>query len=420
VDMKRVLVVSLSLIWIVLHVRCNNDSGSFINLEPPTITSISPNHVSRAERGTATIQGTNFSGATGVFLGNEVTIEGFTVINPNTIEVQFRVNSNATPGKRPVQVTTSVGIGNTPNLLEVLNNRAPIVHFTVFPESGAPNSVYTFDALRSNDPDGNIIRFDWEFGDGKKTTGPVVTHKFGTTGDYEVTLYVTDNDDARVFSTMEVKVKAGTAPTAKFSIHPQQGDVNTTYTLDASNTSDPDGRIVDYSWLIINTGATASGPVAQFHFKNSGPYSIVLIVTDNDGLQTSIRKDLIVGDFDQVKATTEIRAVVVEFFRRYSNLHRYTSQEIVVNWSQSPGCQGRAHEINIIDQQKNIIEQTTATVSGTIEVTFNSSTRAHAVAPADFNWVNYNDPTPHSSSAIHDFEFIFESGKWQICNFVLI
>ena len=415
--MKRGVIFALSLLLLFVHVSCNDDSGTGIQLQPPTVTSISPNRVSRAERVVGTISGTNFNGATLVFLGNEVTIESFSVINSSTIEVHFIVNTNASAGRRPVQVTTSVGTGSASDALEVLNNRAPLSRITVDPDKGATNTLYSFSGLNSDDPDGNITGFDWDFGDGKTGSGPTVTHKYKSTGKFTVTMQVHDNDDASGSATIEVTVREGTAPTAKFIIQPKQGDVNTTYSFDGGSSVDPDGNIVRYAWDFGN-GQTATGQAASFHFPGPGVFSVTLVVTDNDGLQNASRKDVTVGAFDQAKAEDEIRGIIVGFFRRYSDLQGLTAEQIVVDWSQSSQCRGRAHEINIINKQKQTIQRTQAT-PGNISITFNSFTKAHAIAPADFAWTEFNGNS-FTGFAVHDFEVVFENGEWWICNFLLI
>lgn len=415
--MKRRALAALSFLFAIFLVSCTNDNITTPPVLPPTVSSITPNTVSRAEKVVATIQGTNFTGATQVFLGNEVTIAGFTVLNPNTIEVRFTVNTNATAGKRPVQVVTTAGTATTPDLLEVLNNRAPVTKITVAPQTGAPNTTYTFNALLTNDPDGTVISYKWDFGDGKKGNGPIVTHKFGRVGTFEVTLTVVDNDDATGTATVSLNVKSGIAPSAKFAINPQQGDINTTYTFNAINSIDPDGQIQKYLWD-FGGGKTATGVTTMFHFPGSGTFFVTLTVTDNDGLQNSVQKQVTVGTFDEGKAAEEIRDVVTEFFRRFALMPTLSADTIVVNWSDSPGCPGRNHEINIITQQQQIIVKETVTILGPIEVTFNSSTRAHAIATAQFDWEE-NDGSIHTGTASHDFTFIFEEGHWQVCDFVV-
>jgi len=153
-------------------------------------------------------------------------------------------------------------------------------------------------------------------------------------------------------------------------------------------------------------------------YGNSGVFGVTLVVTDDDGLQNAERKDVTVGAFDSAKAAEDIKAVIRDFFRRYSQLDTLSADQIVVNWSQSAGCSGRGHEINIINNQKTFIVRTQATPHE-IDVTFNSFTKAHAIAPADFAWTE-TDGNSYTGFATHDFEMIFESGKWQVCNFVLI
>ncbi len=416
--MKNKVLFAFSFILLVIVSGCSDDTGTGIQLVPPTVASITPNRVSRAEKVTGTITGTSFTGTSQVYLGDGVTVENFTVLNPSTIEVRFLVNTNATAGQRPVQVTTAGGTATAPNLLEVLDNRVPLAFIQYDPQNGAANTNFTFDALRTDDTDGNVVRYEWEFGDGKKATGPIVTHKYNAVGTFQVTLFAYDNDDGKGTTTISLDVRAGTAPQAKFFINPDSGDINTTYTFNASNSTDTDGTIREYFWE-FGGGKTASGPIVDYLFGDSGTFSVTLTVTDNDGLQNAVRKDVIVRDFDEDKAADEIRAVILEFYRLYSQLDTLTAERIVVGWSDSAGCPGRAHEINIINNQKVYITKTQATASGPIDVSFNSSTRAHAISAADFAWTE-TDGNSYTGFATHDFEFIFENGEWLICNFTLI
>lgn len=64
----------------------------------------------------------------------------------------------------------------------------------------------SFDGTKSFDPDGNIIRYDWDFGDGDKATGPVVSHVFDRPGQYTTRLAVTDNHGSRGWTEVVVYV----------------------------------------------------------------------------------------------------------------------------------------------------------------------------------------------------------------------
>ena len=72
-------------------------------------------------------------------------------------------------------------------------NRAPFPHFVATPTSGDAPLTVTFDATPSYDEDGEIVSYEWTFGDGSSGTGSTVLHTYHTAGDYSVLLTVTDN-----------------------------------------------------------------------------------------------------------------------------------------------------------------------------------------------------------------------------------
>ncbi|MDM8562892.1 PKD domain-containing protein [Candidatus Marithioploca araucensis] len=80
--------------------------------------------------------------------------------------------------------------------------------------------------------------------------------------------------------------KISLPPTADFSISTTQGEAPLTVTLDASSSTDSDGTIVEYNWS-ASDGQTASSRRVNMTFSNAGTYTISLVVTDNDGLQST-------------------------------------------------------------------------------------------------------------------------------------
>lgn len=74
-------------------------------------------------------------------------------------------------------------------------NKPPVAKFTYSPSYPAVGEVVTFDASSSYDPDGTIVEYRWDFGDGNviTTTTPTVTHTYSSWGPYKVTLTVVDN-----------------------------------------------------------------------------------------------------------------------------------------------------------------------------------------------------------------------------------
>jgi len=70
----------------------------------------------------------------------------------------------------------------------------PIAGFTYSPESPLVGDTVTFNASTSNDPDGYIMSYEWDFGDGNTGTGMIVDHVYTAVDEYMVTLRVKDND----------------------------------------------------------------------------------------------------------------------------------------------------------------------------------------------------------------------------------
>jgi outer membrane protein assembly factor BamB len=64
----------------------------------------------------------------------------------------------------------------------------------------------TFDASGSYDPDGTIVAYHWDFGDGQESYEKIATHAYASPGTYTVTLEVTDNGGAKGYATMEITV----------------------------------------------------------------------------------------------------------------------------------------------------------------------------------------------------------------------
>ncbi len=59
----------------------------------------------------------------------------------------------------------------------------------------------------SYDPDGSIVSYDWDFGDGSIGSGSKISHVYEIIGNFTVTLVVTDNGGAKDQDTFEVRVK---------------------------------------------------------------------------------------------------------------------------------------------------------------------------------------------------------------------
>ena len=67
-------------------------------------------------------------------------------------------------------------------------------------------SAYAHTGGKSFDPDGEVVEYHWDFGDGNTSKGDVVEHEFAEPGIYEVTLTVIDDEGNESTDTMLVEV----------------------------------------------------------------------------------------------------------------------------------------------------------------------------------------------------------------------
>ncbi|RMG92259.1 MAG: PKD domain-containing protein, partial [Candidatus Dadabacteria bacterium] len=62
------------------------------------------------------------------------------------------------------------------------HNAPPTASFAANPSSGVAPLVVAFDGSASFDPDGTIVSFAWDFGDGATETGETAEHTYGAAG----------------------------------------------------------------------------------------------------------------------------------------------------------------------------------------------------------------------------------------------
>ena len=67
----------------------------------------------------------------------------------------------------------------------------PVASFTYSPENPIETTEITFNASSSS---GNIVKYEWDFGDGTTAEGSIVTHVYLASGKYTVSLKITDKD----------------------------------------------------------------------------------------------------------------------------------------------------------------------------------------------------------------------------------
>ncbi|MBN2096706.1 PKD domain-containing protein [Candidatus Peregrinibacteria bacterium] len=85
-------------------------------------------------------------------------------------------------------------------------NHSPIPFIQMDKTKVRVGQSLTFNALKSSDPDGEVTKYEWNFGDGVGGMGVIVEHVYEKTGKYIATLTVTDNLGESRQQQIQVKV----------------------------------------------------------------------------------------------------------------------------------------------------------------------------------------------------------------------
>jgi len=181
------------------------------------------------------------------------------------------------------------------------SNQSPVAAFTFAPTNPLVNAWVQFNASASSDPDGSVVNYTWNFGDGSTDIGTVVWHRFTSAGIYVVSLTVTDDDGATDTITQAIQVggSVNAAPTASFSYLPASPTIGEWVRFDATGSTDSDGSISSYQWSFGDGTVPVSGPIVYHQFTGAGTYVVSLTVTDDDGATDTTAQSVGVGTVQQ-------------------------------------------------------------------------------------------------------------------------
>ena len=169
------------------------------------------------------------------------------------------------------------------DLFGIGGNQSPVAVASASSSGGDIPLTVNFSSTGSNDPNGTVAGYLWDFGDGSTSTDANPVHIFTTPGNYVVTVTVTDNQGAKSTNTVPVAVTApNIPPVAVATANPPQGAAPLSVVFTADGSYDPDGAIGNYLWTFPD-GSTYYGSTAYFTFTNPGTYSTRLEVFDARG-----------------------------------------------------------------------------------------------------------------------------------------
>jgi chitodextrinase len=142
------------------------------------------------------------------------------------------------------------------------------------------------DGSGSVDPDGSIVAYAWDLGDGTTAAGPIVNHIYTRAGTFTVRLTVTDSEGQTSSAQQDVTI-LDRPPVARFSTYVST-PVGSPLPFDASASFDPDGSIGSYRWS-FGDGTTGDGIRVRHAYAGAGVYTVTLTVVDDLGAPAGAR-----------------------------------------------------------------------------------------------------------------------------------
>ncbi|MEZ4087164.1 MAG: PKD domain-containing protein [Candidatus Gracilibacteria bacterium] len=162
---------------------------------------------------------------------------------------------------------------------------------TANPVEGVVPLTVTFDASSSSYPTGQIVSYEWDFGDGsaKRIDVAQVTYKYTKIGTFTASVTAIASDNTR--STTEIPINVRPVPlTACFSALPESGQAPLEVEFDPNCSS---GTVASYSWDFGDGSSTKTRKPTHV-FNTPGSYSVVLEVADNQNVIDTFTKNILV------------------------------------------------------------------------------------------------------------------------------
>lgn len=222
---------------------------------------------------------------------------------------QNTTHAYTAPGNYYVTLTVddTSGCANTETEL-VIVNPLPAPNFDHNGPVCETDSVEFFDL--STTPNGYIVIWEWDFGDGNTTTvnfpnSPNVSHYYGATGTFQVTLTVTDSDSCQNSTLKNVNVVPD--PVANFT-NSTACDGDPVQFTDLSSINNG-GNIVSWLWDFadpasgVNNSSNLQNPTHVF--TSAGSYNVSLTVTNINGCTDSFEQPVSIATNPSVEINSD-------------------------------------------------------------------------------------------------------------------
>ena len=194
-------------------------------------------------------------------------------------------------GTIQVNASSTVGVGLVVSLELIAPPFATIDILSTLPATVSEPVV-----LRAS---GDYTSYTWYL-DGKTVPGKEISYTFTSSGLYQVELKVLDDRD--ISTTFYIEILVDNVPPEIDTVTNLFGNAGEYIGFDARESSDPDGTIAEFRWVIENGSYT--GPHVHYQFERGGTYIVTLQLTDNDGAVTTADVTVTVRDVEVTNGET--------------------------------------------------------------------------------------------------------------------
>ena len=180
---------------------------------------------------------------------------------------------------------------STLKILVDLEEQGLLADLKAKPISGETPLTVEFDASGSTYPEGEIIGYEWNFGDGsEKIIGNAqISYRYEKIGTFEAKVNVLASDGKKEEKLINITVRP-VAVTACFEVNTKDGDAPLTVTFDPGCSK---GTLTRYTWDF--GGETSRERKPTHTFINPGTYEVTLEVADNQNIIDRFTDTIIVS-----------------------------------------------------------------------------------------------------------------------------